>query len=70
MLWARQIGISQENANRLKTNELDGAHLAALAKDTKNDIITFLIACGLSGAAARDIALALPSLFPGARPGS
>ena len=71
VLWARQIGIDQDDANKLKNpNKLDGAHLADIAKDDKNDIITFFIACGISGAAARDLALALPSLFPGARPGS
>jgi len=71
VLWASQIGLDQEDANKLKNpNKLDGAHLADIAKDDKNDIMIFFSnVCGVSGAAARDLALALPSLFPGARPG-
>jgi len=69
--WARQIGINDDNANKLKNpNELDGAHLANTAKDSRIDIITQFVAAGISLAAAQDLADALPSLFPVARPGS
>jgi len=66
--WALQIGIDQDDASKLKNpNKLDGAHLADIAKDTKNDIMIFFSnVCGVSGAAARDLALGLPTLYPDA----
>jgi len=41
-----------------------------MAKDQKHDIILQFEAGGVSIAAARDLANALPSLYPGARRGS
>lgn len=71
VLWARQIGIPDVQAQKLKNpNDIDGAHLANTAKDSRIDIITQFVAAGISLAAAQDLADALPSLYPGARRGS
>lgn len=58
-------------AQKLKSpNDMDGARHARIAKKSETDITTLFVAAGLSLAAAQDLAEALPSVFPPARPGS
>ena len=71
MLWARQIGIPDVQAQKLKNpNDIDGPHLADIAMRSQSDVIMQFVAAGIGLAAAGDLAKALPSLYPQARRGS
>jgi len=57
--WAVEyVGVSRKNANKLREQEIDGAHLPDLTAEMMVKL------CGISAAAAVDIMNHLPDLFP------
>jgi hypothetical protein len=56
--WALTIGVSSKNAERLRDQEIDGAHLRDLTEEKMVKL------CGMSLAAASDIMKGLAKLFP------